>query len=147
MTAKQVRFVTNDEPFDNQNVAELAAFDAAGKPVTITGGSAPTVDTLHGATDTGRAVMKATNAAAARSAIGAGTPYALPAAGTAIGGVKKATAVADLASAADTAAIIAIIATVNAVLAAFRASGAMAAPTSADQPSEVQSAAIVTPQQ
>ncbi|ERI83007.1 hypothetical protein BIFBIF_01213, partial [Bifidobacterium bifidum ATCC 29521 = JCM 1255 = DSM 20456] len=52
--------------------------------------------------------------------------------------------VADLASAADTAAI---IATVNAVLAAFRASGAMAAPTSADQPSEVQSAAIVTPQQ
>ena len=32
MTAKQVRFVTNDEPFDNQNVAELAAFDAAGKP-------------------------------------------------------------------------------------------------------------------
>lgn len=121
MTAKQVRFVTNDEPFDNQNVAELAAFDAAGKPVTITGGSAPTVDTLHGATDTGRAVMKAT-------------------------------AVADLASAADTAAI---IATVNAVLAAFRASGAMAAPTSgamaaptsADQPSEVQSAAIVTPQQ
>lgn len=33
------------------------------------------------------------------------------------------------------------------VLAAFRASGAMAAPTSADQPSEVQSAAIVTPQQ
>lgn len=96
MTAKQVRFVTNDEPFDNQNVAELAAFDAAGKPVTITGG------------------------------------------------VKKATAVADLASAADTAAI---IATVNAVLAAFRASGAMAAPTSADQPSEVQSAAIVTPQQ
>lgn len=124
MTAKQVRFVTNDEPFDNQNVAELAAFDAAGKPVTITGGSAPTADTLHGATDTGRAVMKATNAAAARSAIGAGTPYALPAAGTA-----------------------AIIATVNAVLAAFRASGAMAAPTSADQPSEVQSAAIVTPQQ
>lgn len=96
--------------------------------------------------------MKATNAAAARSAIGAGTPYALPAAGTAIGGVKKATAVADLASAADTAAI---IATVNAVLAAFRASGAMAAPTSgamaaptsADQPSEVQSAASLTPQQ
>lgn len=112
--------------------------------MTITGGSAPTVDTLHGATDTGRAVMKATNAAAARSAIGAGTPYALPAAGTAIGGVKKATAVADLASAADTAAI---IATVNAVLAAFRASGAMAAPTSADQPSEVQSAASLTPQQ
>ena len=27
MTAKQVRFVTNDEPFDNQNVAELAAFE------------------------------------------------------------------------------------------------------------------------
>lgn len=63
MTAKQVRFVTNDEPFDNQNVAELAAFDAAGKPVTITGGSAPTVDTLHGATDTGRA-----------RSTGAGTP-------------------------------------------------------------------------
>ena len=54
MTAKQVRFVTNDEPFGNQNVAELAAFDAAGKPVTITGGSAPTVDTLHARPTAGR---------------------------------------------------------------------------------------------
>lgn len=35
--------------------------------------SAPTVDTLSGATATGKAVLKATDASAARSAIGAGT--------------------------------------------------------------------------
>lgn len=37
------------------------------------GGVAPTVDTLSGATATGKAVMKAVDAAAARTAIGAGT--------------------------------------------------------------------------
>lgn len=35
--------------------------------------AAPTADTLSGATDTGKAVMKAEDAAAARKAIGAGT--------------------------------------------------------------------------
>lgn len=38
-----------------------------------TGSTPPTVDTLTGATATGKAVMKATDAAAARTAIGAGT--------------------------------------------------------------------------
>jgi hypothetical protein len=37
------------------------------------GGPAATVDTLNGATTVGKAVMKATDQAAARSAIGAGT--------------------------------------------------------------------------
>lgn len=37
------------------------------------GGEAVTVDTLTGATATGKSVMKATDAAAARTAIGAGT--------------------------------------------------------------------------
>ena len=73
------------------------------------GGEAATVDTLQGATETGRSLMKAASAAAARSAIGAGTSnfsgsyndlsdkpsipsaYKLPAATTsALGGVKMA---------------------------------------------------------
>lgn len=73
------------------------------------GGEAATVDTLQGATETGRALMKAASAGAARSAIGAGTSsfsgsyndlsdkpsipsaYKLPAATTsALGGVKMA---------------------------------------------------------
>ena len=73
------------------------------------GGSEATVDTLSGATATGRALMKATDASAARSAIGAGTSnfsgsyndltekptipsaYTLPAASaSALGGVKQA---------------------------------------------------------
>lgn len=37
------------------------------------GGSEATVDTLSGATETGKALMKASDASAARSAIGAGT--------------------------------------------------------------------------
>jgi hypothetical protein len=36
-------------------------------------GTTPTVDNISGATDTGKAVLKAENAAAARTAIGAGT--------------------------------------------------------------------------
>lgn len=63
----------------------------------------PTADTLSGATGTGKAVLKAADAAAARTAIGAGTPYTLPAAGTALGGVKKGTAVATVAAADATA--------------------------------------------
>lgn len=73
------------------------------------GGSEATVDTLSGATETGKALMKASDASAARSAIGAGTSnfsgsyndltnkpsipsaYTLPAATpTALGGVKQA---------------------------------------------------------
>lgn len=59
------------------------------------GSTAVTVDTLSGATETGKAVMKAANAAAARTAIGAGTQYTLPAATTStLGGVKEAATVA-----------------------------------------------------
>lgn len=57
------------------------------------GGDTVTVDTLSGATDIGKSLMKAASAEAARTAIGAGTPYTLPEAGEAIGGVKKAGAV------------------------------------------------------
>lgn len=127
--AKQVRFVK--QPLvEGQAVAEVAAFDADGNPVDVTGGSgsavpaegsitnamlaggitkdklaagvipvvpaAPTADTLSGATDTGKSVMKAKDAAAARTAIGAGAPYSLPAAtATVLGGVKQAAYVAD----------------------------------------------------
>ena len=85
--------------------------------------AAPTVDTLSGATDTGKAVMKAKDAAAARTAIGAGTPYTLPAAGTAIGGVKKGAAVAPAATGADAAAR---VTTVNALIASLKAAGVIA---------------------
>lgn len=49
--------------------AEQGVFDG----LFAAGGTAPTVDTLTGATAVGKAVMKATDAAAARTAIGAGT--------------------------------------------------------------------------
>ncbi|NEG96008.1 hypothetical protein GFD17_04380 [Bifidobacterium sp. SMB2] len=72
------------------------------KGVIPTVPAAPTADTLSGATATGKAVLKAADAAAARTAIGAGTPYVLPAAGTALGGVKRAAYVADPAGDAPT---------------------------------------------
>ena len=56
-------------------------------------GADVSVDTLSGATATGKSLMKAADAQAARDAIGAGEPYTLPAAGAAIGGVKKSAAV------------------------------------------------------
>ena len=71
----------------------------------IGGGGSVTVDTIGGATDTGKALMKAADAAAARNAIGAGTPYTLTAATTsAIGGVKQGASVTAV-SAADAASI------------------------------------------
>lgn len=39
---KQVRFTHQDAPIDGQAIAELAAFDADGNPIDITGGGAPT---------------------------------------------------------------------------------------------------------
>lgn len=58
------------------------------------GSGAPvSVDTLSGATETGKSLMKAADAQTARNAIGAGEPYTLPAAGDVIGGVKKCAAV------------------------------------------------------
>ena len=107
--------------------------------------SAPaTVDTLAGATDTGKAVMKAASAAAARTAIGAGTSsfdgnysslkgaptipaaYTLPAAAAnAIGGVKKGAAVAAT-DVTDAATAKAVGATVNALIASLKAAGVLA---------------------
>lgn len=53
-----------------------------------------TVDTLGGATDVGKSLMKAESKETAREAIGAGEPYSLPmATEQAAGGVKKAAAV------------------------------------------------------
>ena len=49
----------------------IVLVDEEGEPYG--GGEAATVDTLGGATETGKSLMKASNAAAARSAIGAGT--------------------------------------------------------------------------
>ncbi|NEG71018.1 hypothetical protein GFD24_02000 [Bifidobacterium ramosum] len=149
----QVQFVHQDKPEPGQLIEQVAAFDADGNPVDIGGApaagsvtnamlaggitadklakgvipavpTAPTADTLTGVTVTGRAVMKATDAAAARTAIGAGTPYTLPAAGTALGGVKKGAAVANLAADATAPAI---VTTVNALLAQLRTSGVIAA--------------------
>ena len=96
--------------------------------------AAPTADTIEGATDIGRSLMKAESAEAARTAIGAGTSsfsgsyndltdkptipeaYELPAAtAEALGGVKRAAAVAD---ATDDA-----VGTLNALLASLRAAG------------------------
>lgn len=117
--------------------ADGSGFDFVA-PVT-----APTADTLAGATDTGKSLLKATDAAAARKAIGAGTSsfsgsyddltnkpaipavYTLPAAtAAALGGVKQGAAVPDLATDANTATANAKI---NALLAQLRAAGVIAA--------------------
>ena len=101
MATKNIKVV--DEPGDGPFMEAYIDGDAGG------GGEAATVDTLQGATETGRSLMKAASAAAARSAIGAGTSnfsgsyndlsekpsipsaYKLPAATTsALGGVKMA---------------------------------------------------------
>lgn len=116
--------------------ADGSGFDFVA-PVT-----APTADTLAGATDTGKRVLKATDAAAARKAIGAGTSsfsgsygdltnkptipaaYTLPAAtAAALGGVKQGAAVPDLATDANTTTANAKI---NALLAQLRAAGVIA---------------------
>lgn len=77
--------------------------DKLAKGVIPTVPAAPTADTLSGATATGRAVLKAADASAARTAIGAGVPYTLPAASTTVlGGVKQAAFVADPAGDAPT---------------------------------------------
>lgn len=100
-----------------------------------------TADTLEGATDTGKSLLKAADAAAARKAIGAGTSsfsgkytdlsekpvipaaYTLPSAGAAIGGVKKAAAVAFTADGATTETTAAALA---ALIKSLQASGALA---------------------
>ena len=79
---------------ENQ-IAELIQELADNWPAP-SGGDAVSVDTLSGATDVGKSLMKAASAEAARTAIGAGTPYTLPAAGDNIGGVKKAATVSSV---------------------------------------------------
>ena len=69
---KQIQFVRQPKPTDGEIIAQVAVFDGDGNPVDV-GGVPPTADTLAGATNTGKAVLKATDAADARKAIGAGT--------------------------------------------------------------------------
>lgn len=116
--------------------ADGSGFDFV-NPITV-----PTADTLAGATDTGKGVLKAVDAAAARKAIGAGTSsfsgsytdlankpvipaaYTLPAAtAAALGGVKQGAAIPNLATDAPAADI---ITTVNSILTQLRATGAIA---------------------
>lgn len=87
--------LTGEEETDiPDTLEEICAFIADHYVSGGTGGAAPSVDTLSGATDIGKRLMKASDAAAAREAIGAGTPYTLPAAtSSAAGGVKQAASV------------------------------------------------------
>lgn len=90
--------------------------------VSASGGSI-TADQITDATTVGKSVIRATDAAAARTAIGAGTPYVLPAATTSVnGGVKMAAAQANTA-ATDVAGLVTDI---NALLAKLRAAGLLA---------------------
>ena len=116
-----------------------STLEEAQQLIGSTGGDAPavSVDTLSGATATGRAVMKAASAAAARTAIGAGSssfsgsytdltnkptiPAAPAAATTAKAGLVKQASIADGADAA-------------AIVAALKTAGIAVAPASADQP-------------
>lgn len=96
----------------------VALVDEEGEPYGGGGGEAATVDTLGGATETGKSLMKASDAEAARSAIGAGTssfsgsyddltgkPTIPTAATTTVAGlVKKSSAVSAVASASAAAA-------------------------------------------
>lgn len=108
MATKNIKVV--DKPGDGPFMEAYIEGEVGG------GGEAATVDTLQGATETGRALMKASSAEAARSAIGAGTSsfsgsyndltdkpsipsaYKLPAASaSALGGVRQAVHVASAA--------------------------------------------------
>lgn len=86
----------NEKDIKEETIAGVISYMAKNWDSISEGASRPeaTVDTLNGATDVGKSVMKAASQEAARTAIGAGTQYTLPAAGNDIGGVKKAGAVA-----------------------------------------------------
>lgn len=88
----------------------------------IAGGGNITSSQITDATTVGKSVLTAADAAAARTAIGAGAPYTLPAATTAAnGGVKKMVAQAD-STATDVAGLLADF---NAFLAKARTAGMM----------------------
>ena len=108
MATKNIKVV--DKPGDGPFMEAYIDGEVGG------GGETATVDTLQGATDTGRALMKAASSEAARTAIGAGTSsfsgsyndltdkpsipsaYTLPAASaSALGGVRQAAHVASAA--------------------------------------------------
>ncbi|MEL5392867.1 head fiber protein [Serratia nevei] len=97
--------------------------DGAIQVVEVFGGGevgGVTVDQITDASSVGKSVLKAADAAAARTAIGAGAPYTLPAATTAaIGGVNQGAAVANAAAAPTQAEF-------NALLASLRAAGIIA---------------------
>ena len=117
--AQEVSLYIENLPGGSATVEDgsITADKLASKAVTadkIADGVIPTVDTISGATDTGKNLMKAASAGAARAAIGAGTSdfsgsyndlsdkpsipsaYTLPAASaSALGGVKQVDYVAD----------------------------------------------------
>ena len=64
---------TRNIHFVSEAPGGLPAEDVYADNLPSDGGEAPTADTLEGATATGKALMKATDAEAARTAIGAGT--------------------------------------------------------------------------
>ncbi|WP_447867536.1 head fiber protein [Rahnella bonaserana] len=101
---------------------------ASGVPVTvatladISGGGSITSSQITDATTVGKSVLTAADAATARTAIGAGTPYTLPAATTSVtGGVKKMATQAD-STATD---VPGLLADFNALLAKARTAGLM----------------------
>lgn len=88
----------------------------------VSGGGDITSSQITDATTVGKSVLTAADAAAARTAIGAGTPYTLPAATTSVtGGVKKMATQAD-STATDVAGLLADF---NALLAKARIAGLM----------------------
>ncbi len=102
---------------------------ASGVPVTvatladISGGGNITSSQITDATTVGKTVLTAADAATARTAIGAGVPYTLPAAATGTaGGVKKAATVSPCTVAADGTSAGTQL---NALIAALQASGAL----------------------
>lgn len=110
-----------DVPGDMEGIIQYMADNL---PESGGTGEAVSVDTLGGATEIGKTVMKAADAGAARTAIGAGTPYSLPAATVSKnGGVKQAATVTFNVDGATTETCATAI---QALIDAFKASGAMA---------------------
>lgn len=139
---RQLAGVMTGQPAESvpENLEEICTFIAENYS-TGEAPAAPTVDSLGGATDTGKALMKAADADAARKAIGAGTSnfsgnyddlkskpsipgaYTLPAAtDKALGGVKKAAAVTFTAEGATAETCATAIA---AIIANLKAAGSM----------------------
>ena len=144
--------MSNMEQAMQQLAAEMTGQDISAVPDTLEGicafiaqnysgggtSATPSVDNLSGTGTTGKALMKATDADAARKVIGAGTSnfsgsyndlkdkpaqYTLPAAGNGIGGVKRAAAVSFTAEGATAETCAAAIAS---IIANLKAAGSMA---------------------